>query len=241
VTTARLKDGRTIVLRAMGKPDIVPAGNGRCPANCRMVLGGDQEPTTSFRVLAEKLIDKYGALAILALDGDAVAGFVNFYPTWCPHFDLCSDEQIEDAMAHMDEIENPRPCDDPALHVRCLTVRAEYRGNGLAVALLECLKRWALGNGWRAIVGNGCIFAGRAQYQWLVSPKPPKPIWEKAGFAAADYPALGFPARSSEESARQARAWYLSDDFPTNLTRDVSADDPDWQEIFAGYTMVCRL
>ena len=237
----KLKDGRTIVLRAMTKSDILPGGNGRCPANCRMTLGGNLEPTENFRVLNEEMIDKYGTTAILALDQDFVGGFVNFYPTWCPHFDLCQDNQIDEAMAHLDEIENPPPCDDPALHPRCLMVRKEYRGNNLAVELLNCLKEWAKANGWKKIVGNGCIYSGKAQYQWFVSPKPPRPIWEKAGFGAQDYAPLEMKAKSDEGSARRSFEWYKSGDFPKHLPKDVSPDDSDWREIFADYTMVCEL
>jgi len=237
----KLKDGRTIVLRAMTKFDTMPAGNGRCPANCEMILGGDIEPTKHFRILNEKMIDRYGTTAILALDQELIAGFVNFYPTWCPHFDVCNDEQIDEAMAHLDVIENPPFSDDPALHPRCLIVRNEYRGNNLAVELLNCLKEWAKANGWRKIVGNGCIFSGRAQYQWVISPKPPRKIWEKAGFSAQDYAPLGMNAKSSEDSARQSFEWYKSDDFPKYVPRDIDPDETNWYEIFADYTMIWSL
>jgi hypothetical protein len=120
-----LKSGKTIVLREMGRGDILPAGGNRCPTNCAMVLGGAARPTENFRLLSEALIERYGTTAILALDQDMVAAFVNFYPTWCPHFDICSDEQIDAAMSHLADIRNPPPCDDPALHVRCLMVREE--------------------------------------------------------------------------------------------------------------------
>ena len=187
------------------------------------------------------MIEKYGTTAILAIDQDRVAGFVNFFPTWCPHFDMCQDEQIDEAMTHLDEIANPPKCDDPALHVRCLMIRPEYRGNRLSVELLTCLKEWAKVYGWKEIVGSGCVFSGRAQYQWLVAPKPPKPIWEKVGFTAQDYAPLGMPTVSDEDSARRALAWYNSGEFPSHLPRDVAPGDPDWREIFAEYTMVCEL
>ena len=238
---AKLKDGRIIQLREMAKKDILPGGNGRCPVNCKMVIGGPLLPTDNFRILNEEMIEKYGTTAILAIDQDLIAGFVNFYPTWCPHFDLCQDEQINEAMTHLKEIRNPPPCDDPALHVRCLMVRKEYRGNRLSIALLNCLKDWAKYRGWKKIVGSGCIFSGRAQYQWLVAPKPPKPIWEKAGFVAKDFPALGLKAMSDREGARLSLEWYKSDGFPKQFPKDVNPEDPDWPEIFADYTMVCEL
>mgnify|MGYP001040869232 FL=1 len=237
----KLKDGRTIVLRAMTKSDIMAGGNGRCPANRKMTLGSEIKPTENFRILNEKMIDKYGTTTILALDQGLIAGFVNFYPTWCPHFDICDDEQINEAMAHLDVIDNPPSVDDPALHPRCLIVRNEYRGNNLAVELLNCLKIWAKANGWRKIVGNGCIFSGKAQYQWIVSPKPPKPIWERAGFSAQDYLPLGMKSKSSPDSAKQTLQWYKGDNFPKHVPRDIDPNDKNWYEIFADYTMICNL
>jgi GNAT superfamily N-acetyltransferase len=191
----------------MNKSNILAGGNGRCPANCLMTISSEQKPTKNFRILNENLIEQYETTAILALDNETIAGFVNFYPTWCPHFDICNDEQINEAMTYIDDIKNPPPCEEPALHVRCLIVRPEYRGHGLAVQLLEYLKNWAKEKGWRKLVANGCIFSGRAQYQWLVAPKPPKPIWEKAGFSATDYKPLGLKAISSEENTRQSFEW----------------------------------
>lgn len=236
----QLKNSTTIVLKPMDESFILPAGKGRCPVNCDMRIGGELVPTENFRVLNEKMIERYGTTAILAIDNNLVIGFVNFYPTWCPHFDLCQDEQIDEAMDHLDEIDNPSSCDDPALHVRCLMVRHQYRGNNLAVGLLEYLKEWAKANGWRKIVGNGCIFSGKAQYQWLVSPKPPKPIWENAGFVVGDYSDWA-KAESSPEATQQAREWYRSGAFPQFVPRDVDPDDPNWYEIFKGYTMICEL
>ncbi|MDD5677060.1 MAG: GNAT family N-acetyltransferase [Kiritimatiellae bacterium] len=237
----KLKDGRKILLREMTKQDILPGGNGRCPVNCKMVIGGTLLPTDNFRILNEEMIKKYGTTAILAIDQDVIAGFVNFYPTWCPHFDLCQDEQINEAMIHLEEIRSPPPCDDPALHVRCLMVRKEYRGNHLSITLLNCLKDWAKSRGWKKIVGGGNMFSGRAQYQWLIAPKPPKPIWEKAGFVAKDFPALGLKAMSDREGARLSLEWYKSDGFPKQFPKDVNPEDPDWPMIFADYTMVCEL
>ena len=225
----------------MGKADVLPGGNGRCPANCRMTVSGEQQSSEDLRLLNEKMIDRYGAMAILALDGDAIAGFVSYFPTWCPHFNICDDGEISEAIGRISDIECPPVCEDPALHVRCLVVRKEFRGNGLAVAMLECLKQWAWDHGWRAIVGNGCIFSGRAQYQWLVSPKPPRPIWEKAGFVPGEYAPLKMTAVCSEESARASRDWYLSYRFPAHVPRDVKADETEWREISADYTMICRL
>ena len=236
-----LKNGQTVILREMTRDDVLPGGNGRCPINCKMILGGDLEPTDNFRVLNEMMIVKYGTTAILALDQDVVAGFVNFFPTWCPHFDICQNEQIDEAMGHREEIANPPDCHDPALHVRCLMVRPEYRGNRLSLELLAYLKDWAGAQGWKKVVGNGCIFSGKAAYQWLVAPKPPKPIWKKAGFKVQDYPPLDMKAISNEESARLSFEWYKSDGFPQHLPRDVATDTPDWREIFADYTVVCEL
>ncbi len=206
-----------------------------------MIVGGGLNSTKDFHVLNDLMIEQYGAMAILALDGDLVVGFVSFFPTHCPHFDLCMDEQIRAAMERVDEMRNPALCADPALHVRCLMVRPEYRGNRLSIALLVSLKEWAGARGWRKIVGNGCIFSGRARYQWLVAPKPPKPIWEKAGFCAQDYAPLALKAVSDEASARRSRDWYRSDAYPGHLPRDIPTDSPDWREIFADYTMVCEL
>jgi GNAT superfamily N-acetyltransferase len=236
-----LKDGKTIILREMTCDDILPGGNGRCPINCKMSIGDNLVPSDSFRRLNEMMIEQYGTTAILALDQDVVAGFVTFFPTWCPHFDLCQDDQIDEAMGHLEEIGSPPKCHDPALHVRCLMVRPEYRGNQLSVELLTYLKDWAKAHGWKKIVGNGCIFSGKAEYQWLVAPKPPKPIWEKAGFIAQGYAPLDMKAMSGEACARLTLEWYESDGFPEHLPKDVAVDDPDWREIFADYTMVCEL
>jgi hypothetical protein len=88
----RLKNGQTVILRKMTRDDILPGGNGRCPINCEMILGGDLEPTENLRILNEMMIVKYGTTAILATVKDRVIAFVDFFPTWCPYFDLCQDE-----------------------------------------------------------------------------------------------------------------------------------------------------
>ena len=77
----RLQDGRMILLREMTKRDMLPGGNGRCPVNCKMVIGGTLAPSDNFRILNQEMIEKYGTTAILAIDQDAIVGFVNFYPT----------------------------------------------------------------------------------------------------------------------------------------------------------------
>ena len=219
---------------------IIPGGGGRCPANCDMMIGGKMVPTDAYRTLSEKMIRRYGTTAILAMDQDRVAGFVSFFPSWCPHYDLCNDEQIKEGLDHIDEIEDPPVQFDLALHINCLVIKELYRGNHLSVHLLEYLKDWARVRGWRKIVAFGCIFSGKAQYQWLVSPKPPKPIWEKAGF----FPGEDFSiARngSAYELARKNREWYRTFQLPDNVPRDVDPDAPNWHEIFKDYTMICPL
>jgi GNAT superfamily N-acetyltransferase len=239
MTEIKLTDGRTIVIRPMSAPDAFAAGGGRCPAS-RLTSLGEGETDGAAQRLFGALIEAYGSIAILALDGRTVAGLLTFFPTWCPHVDLCSDGQIADALGRLDEALVPPPMDDPALHVRCLAVHPDYRGHGLALAMLERLKGWARCHGWRTLVANGCIFSGRAAYQWRVAPKPPRPLWERVGFVVSDYPPLGLPAVSSPEAARASFDWYLSAGFPSFLERDVPADAPDWREIFADFTMVCR-
>ncbi|MBN1401402.1 MAG: GNAT family N-acetyltransferase [Anaerolineae bacterium] len=240
MTEIALSDGRLIVIRPMSAEDLFPAGGGRCPAS-RLTALGEDEPDRAAQCVLGTLTEAYGSVAILALDGRTVAGLLTFFPTWCRHVDLCSEAQIEDALGRLDEALNPAPMDDPALHVRCLAVHPDYRGHGLALAMLERLKGWARSYGWRTPVANGCIFSGRAAYQWRVAPKPPRPLWERAGFVVSDYPPLRLPAVSPPEAARGAFDWFLSDAFPGFLERDVPRDAPDWREIFADYTMVCRL
>ncbi|MEM7626484.1 MAG: GNAT family N-acetyltransferase [Planctomycetota bacterium] len=240
-----LEGGRSIVIHEMTRDEIMPGGGGRCPINCKMDLAGDLEPTEHFRLLNEALIDAYGATTILALDGTAVAGFTNFFPTWCPQFQLCNDDQIDRAMARLQDIRRPPESDDPALHVRCLMVRPEYRGHGLALELLDYLKRWARDHGWKKLVANGCVFSGLAQYQWRVAPKPPRPLWEKAGFRVEDFVPLNLNAVSDEADAREDFEWFKqwskSEEYPKDLPRDVADDEPGWREVFTQYTMVCAL
>ncbi|MGA3014306.1 MAG: GNAT family N-acetyltransferase [Bacteroidales bacterium] len=235
----QLKDSRIIVLKPMDKSFIIPGGEGRCPANCDMRVGGNMTSTNNFKILSEKMIERYGTTAILALDKDLVIGFVDFYPQWCPRYYMCRDELIDNGINQLDEIENPPLHSDPVLYVNCLMVKKQYQGNNLSVHLLEFLKEWAQAHGWRKIVAHGCIFSGKAQYQWLVSPKPPRLIWERAGFIAGDYSI--FKTESSLESAQQNREWYRIFEFPENVPRDVNPDDDDWHEIFKDYTMICRL
>ena len=236
----QLNDSRIIVLKPMDKSFIIPGGDGRCPANCDMRIGVNMIPTDNFRLLSEKMIERYGTTAILAMDKDLVIGFVGFYPKWCPRYEMCNDEQIDEGMNYLDQIENPPLHADPVLYVNCMMVKEQYRGNNLTIHLLEYLKEWAQTHGWRKIVAHGCIFSGKAQYQWLVSPKPPKLIWEKAGFVSADYSVL-FKAELSRESAQQNREWYRTFEFPSYVPRDVNPDDEDWYEIFKDYTMICQL
>ena len=178
----QLKDSRIIVLKPMDNSFIIQGGEGRCSANCDMRVGGNMTPTKNFEILSKRMIKRYGTTAILAMDKDLVIGFVDFCPQWCPRYYMCDDKLIDKGMNHLEEIENPPLNSDTVLYINCLMIKEQYRGNKLSVQLLEYLKEWAKENGWRKIVANGCIFSGKAKYQWLVSPKPPKSIWEKAGF-----------------------------------------------------------
>jgi GNAT superfamily N-acetyltransferase len=236
----QLKDSTAIVLRPMDKSFIIPGGYGRCPANCDIRLDGKLTPSDQFRLLSEKLIEHYGTSAILAWDGDLLIGFVSFYPLWCFSFDMCDDEQINEALKHLDDIENRPSNSYPALNVNCLIVKEHYRGNNLAVQLLEYLKEWAKAHDWKLLIAHGCIFSGNAQYQWLISPKPPKYIWGKAGFIASNYSNL-LKAESSFESTKRNREWYRTFDLPAYVPRDVNPDDDNWIEIFKDYTMICKL
>ena len=235
----QLKDSRIIVLKPMDNSFIIQGGEGRCPANCDMRVGGNMTPTKNFEILSKRMIKRYGTTAILAMDKDLVIGFVDFCPQWCPRYYMCSDELIDKGINHLDEIENPPLNSNSVLYVNCLMIKEQYRGNKLSIQLLEYLKEWAKEHGWRKIVANGCIFSGKAQYQWLVSPKPPKPIWEIAGFIPGNYSV--FKAESSHESAQVGREWYRTFEFPDFVPRDVNPDDNDWYEIFKDYTMICQL
>lgn len=236
----KLKDGRIIRIKPMDKSFIIPGGSGRCPANCDMREAGDLAPTVKFRVLSEKMIERYGTNAILAMDGDLVIGFVSFFPEWVSRYDICNDEQIDEAVKHLDEFEFPSPQAKPVLHVNCLVVKEKYRGNHLSVHMLEYLKTWARDRRWKKIVASGCVFSGRAQYQWIVSPKPPKYIWEQAGFFPGEDFGLA-RSGSTYDSAQQNREWYRTFKFPDYVPRDVNPDAPDWYEIFSDYTMICEL
>jgi len=235
-----LKDGRTIHIKPMDKSFIIPGGEGRCPANCDMREAGDMAPTVKIRTLTEKMIERYGTSAILAMDKDLVIGFVSFFPEWVACYGMCSDEQIDEAVKHLEDIDYPPSEAKPVLQVNCLIVKERYCGNHLSVHLLEYLKEWARDRGWMKIIANGCIFSGRAQYQWLVSPKPPKCIWEKAGFLPGEDFHVA-KVRSSYETARMNREWYRTYEFPGYVPRDVDPDAPDWYEIFSEYTMICEL
>jgi GNAT superfamily N-acetyltransferase len=235
----QLKDSRIIVLKPMDNSFIIQGGEERCPANCDMRVGGNMTPTKNFEILSRRMINRYGTTAILAMDKDLVIGFVDFCPQWCPRYYMCDDELIDKGMNHLEEIENPPLNSDSVLYVNCLMIKEQYRGNKLSVQLLEYLKEWAKENGWRKIVANGNIFSGKANYQWLVSPKPPKPIWEKAGFTPGNYSV--FKAESSHESTQANREWYRTYEFTEFFPRDVNPDDKDWHEIFKEHTMVCQL
>ncbi len=235
----QLKDSRIIVLKPMDNSFIIQGGEGRCPANCDMRVGGNMTPTKNFEILSKRMIKRYGTTAILAMDKDLVIGFVDFCPQWCPRYYMCSDELIDKGINHLDEIENPPLNSDSVLYVNCLMIKEQYQGNNLSIQLLEYLKEWTKAHGWRKIVAHGCIFSGKAQYQWLVSPKPPKPIWEKAGFIPGNYSV--FKAESSHESTQVNREWYRTYEFTEFFPRDVNPDDNDWYEIFKDYTMICQL
>ena len=184
-----LDDGRTITLREMTGDYIIPGGSGRCAVNTRMVVGSDVVPTEEYRALSEVLAEYYGTSVLYALDDEnQVIGFVSFYPTWCPHFDICSNEQITEALAELEAIKNPPECDDPALHVRCLVIRHEYQGHGIALELLNYLKEWAKDHGWKKIVGNGGIFSGLAQAD---RPQAARALLGDGGLRGGGFPPAG--------------------------------------------------
>jgi GNAT superfamily N-acetyltransferase len=102
----------------------------------------------------------YGATGVVALDGEQIVGLLRFYPRalreqigqLCPQ-----DEPYARRLAAVDVASLPDRDDlQPlSLHIDCLQVIPEYRGQGIGRTLIERTIAWARENGWHGLYASG--------------------------------------------------------------------------------------
>ena len=182
--------------------------------------------------LLRKLIQTYGTCAILAKDGDLVAGSLRFYPKWlfsmvdaglCLQQDFPagpSEDLAEMRFVPLDEIE------DKALTVHCMMTSSPfqdenpYQRKGLGGRMVRTLIDWARPRGWLAIEAAAyedldVLYANTGQAG--------KRFWQKLGFRLAD---------TAVEPAFEA-----DNDFTRKMREQAAAKGLDPAAIKSRYTM----
>lgn len=144
--------------------------------------------------LLNKLVETYGACAIIARDGVRVVGTLRFYPKALCSFGeggaaFCL-QQAYPAGPKDDLVAGVFPAlgelADKTLFVHCLLVASpegdpgRYRRKGLATRLARELVRWAGERGWEAI--EACAYE-EIPMLYAVAGVAGKRFWEKIGFS----------------------------------------------------------
>ena len=144
--------------------------------------------------LLSKLTQLYGACAIVARDGDDIAGQLRFYPKAVWGMDgaglLCLQQDSPngpvDDFAEMD-FPAQDELDDKTLEVHCVMAGApgdeRYKRKGIATRMAKALIDWAKGNGWDAIQANSFE---DIPILYQVTGCAGHTFWEKLGFRVAD-------------------------------------------------------
>jgi GNAT superfamily N-acetyltransferase len=157
------------------------------------------------RDLLSKLTQVYGACAIVARDGDGIAGQLRFYPKAVWEMDgaglLCLQQDSPagpvDDLAEMD-FPPPEKLQDRTLEVHCLMAGSpsdqRYKRKGIATRMIKVLIQWARENGWEAIQANSFE---DLPLLYQVTGNAGHTFWEKLGFRVADrYPHPHFQERT---------------------------------------------
>jgi hypothetical protein len=160
----------------------------------------DKTPWERYRArntaLLSKLTQVYGACAIVAREGDEIAGQLRFYPKAVQQMDgaggLCL-QQDHPAGPVDDFAERECPAlselEDKTLVVHCLMAGSpgesgkQYKRRGIATRMAKALIQWARGHGWESIEAPSFEDIP-ILYQWTGNAG--HTFWEKLGFHAAD-------------------------------------------------------
>ena len=146
------------------------------------------------KALLSKLTKVYGACAIVARDGEEVAGQLRFYPKAVWQTDgaglLCLQQDTPAGpVDDFGEIDFP-PQDELAektLEVHCLMAGSpqdeRYKRKGIATRMVKALIDWATQNGWKAIQANSFE---DIPLLYQVTGNAGHTFWEKLGFRVVD-------------------------------------------------------
>ena len=144
--------------------------------------------------LLSKLTQVYGACAIVARDGDDIAGQLRFYPKAVWEMGgaglLCLQQDSPagpvDDFAAMD-FPPPERLQDRTLEVHCLMAGPpsdqRYKRKGIATRMVKVLIQWARENGWEAIQANSFE---DLPLLYQMTGNAGHTFWEKLGFRVAD-------------------------------------------------------
>jgi GNAT superfamily N-acetyltransferase len=146
------------------------------------------------KALLSKLTKVYGACAIVARDGDEIAGQLRFYPKAVWETEgaglLCLQQDSPngpvDDFAEMD-FPPKGELEDKTLEVHCMMAGSprdeRYKRKGIATRMAEAMIDWAKANGWDAIQANSFE---DIPLLYQVTGNAGHTFWEKLGFHVAD-------------------------------------------------------
>ncbi len=144
--------------------------------------------------LLQKLIDTYGTCAMLAWDGDAVVGFVRFYPKVVAQMEEAGQLCLQQSWPNGPSAklaEQPFPpkerLADKTLMVHCLMTGSPknesnpYQRVGLGTALTKALLAWARAQGWDRIEATAYEDVDAV---YRITGQAGREFWERLGFLA---------------------------------------------------------
>ncbi|MHB0878993.1 MAG: GNAT family N-acetyltransferase [Anaerolineae bacterium] len=179
--------------------------------------------------LLTRLVRTYGSCAMLAKDGDAVVGFLRFYPKAVAALPgtglLCLQQRHPNGPAES-LADEPLPpleaMDDRTLVVHCLMTGSPqqehnpYQRRGLAARMVQELVRWGRDRGWQAIEATAYE---DIDVLYAITGQAGRRFWEKLGFETIEKgsePIEGWPEGLLSMVRAQAEAAGLTAADATN-------------------------
>jgi GNAT superfamily N-acetyltransferase len=205
---------------------------------------GEEEHLASQRernlALVRKITEAYGACAIVARDGEKIAGTLRFYPKalWSKAEPGAFCLQGFPLTAHGFLIGMPLPSfdelEDKTLRVHCLMAGSPfqkenpYQRKGVGTRMVQGLIRWARRNGWEGIEATA---VEDLAILYEHTGQAGKRFWEKCGFRTVSIskgPRSGLPGPVLEIAREQARAQGLDPDLAETYLVRLDRTDPGW-------------
>ncbi len=239
VVSVRMMDESYVVSSCPQEPAQIATLRQRQGVWCRC-MGVFPDRTPPVREVIEHAHRTHGNCAVIAWDGDWVVGILTFFPV----------EDLVERKAYGWEQMKPyigQKTLGLGSCVLCSLGGHEYRRKGVGRAMAELMIEWAQEKGCKQI-GAFAVESGLATMHWKDSCRPPKPFWERLGFAVVSkHPSTrdwkeiraGFEREMKKAEEKQKDMWKL-ERFPEYF-REVESSKLPFSEFDAQFTLIREL